>query len=163
MEERNKKLANTNTVLNTRAQGDSNTTINPANPSGTVGPGNTAQYGGGNSAAEVAANQAGILPAGPGWRIQGSDSGGATNNNIIGTVPPGKSGIPQISTVKQNPTSLVVGNASVGGSVNMADNYLPATTAQIGVVVAPDFAEGNVTPNAAQLASAGKSLAPEHE
>jgi hypothetical protein len=127
--------------LNTRAPGDSNTTITPANPSGTKGPGNAAQYGQGS----VSGSQS-ITPAGP-------YISAGTNNNIIGTVPPGKTGIPQISTVIQNPTSLRVGSASVGGSVNMADNFLPATSGQ-----------GTVpTVNAAQAASAGKSLAPEHE
>ncbi len=139
-------MANTNTVLNTRGQGDSNTTINPANPSGTKGPGNAIQYGGGNSTAENNQTKTSITPAGP-YISKG------TNNNIIGTVPPGKTGLPQISTVIQNPTSLVVGNASVGGSVNQPDNYLPAT-----------FSQGTVPAvNAAQAASAGKSLSPEHE
>lgn len=123
-----------------------------------------AQYGSGNNAAITAANQDSILPAGPGWRIAGSDSGGAVNNNIIGTVPPGKPGITQISTTKQNPTSLKVGNASVGGSVNMPDNYLPASTSQVGSSVVPGVgAGGNVTQNTNQTAVAGMSLAAQHE
>lgn len=139
-------MANTNTVLNTRGNGDSNTTISPANPSGTVGPGNAAQYGGGNSAAEINQTVTSITPAGP-------YISAGTNNNIIGTVPPGKAGLPQVRTVMQNPTSLRVGIASVGGSVNMADNWLPAT-----------FAQGTVpTANTAQGESQGKSLSPQHE
>jgi len=156
-------MANTNTALNTRAQGNSTTDYNPVVASGSAGLGNVAEYGGGNSAAQTAATQT-ITPAGPGWRIQGTDTGGATNNNIIGTVPPGKTGLPQISTVVQRATDLKVANASVGGSSNMPDNYLPASTAQVTSATVPGAgAEGNVTPNAAQLASAGKSLAPEHE
>ncbi len=139
-------MSNTNTVLNTRGQGDSNTTISPANPSGTVGPGNAAQYGGGNSAAEINQTRTSITPAGP-YISKG------TNDSIIGTVPPGKAGIPQIRTVIQNPTSLVVGKASVGGSVNQPDNYLPAT-----------FSQGTVPAvNAAQGPETGKSLSPQHE
>lgn len=140
---------NTNTVLNTRGQGDSNVTINPANPSGTVGPGNAAQYGGGNSVAENSQTRTSITPAGP-YIAKG------TNDLIIGTVPPGKPGIPQVRTVMQNPTSLVVGNASVAKSVNMADNWIPAIASQT-ALAAPS------TENDAQGASAGKSLSPQHE
>lgn len=123
-------MPNFNAALTARKQGASITEVNPARPSGSIGPGNIAQFGGGNSAAEVAATQDNILPAGPGWRIQGTDSGGAQNNNIIGTVPPGKVGLPQISVIKQNATDLKVGNAAVAGSSNYPDNWLPSTSSQ---------------------------------
>jgi hypothetical protein len=82
-------------TLNTRKPGDSNTTISPANPSGTKGPGNISQYGNGGTL--TGSNQ--ITPAGP-------YISAGTNNSIIGTVPPGKDGIPQVRTVIQNPTAF---------------------------------------------------------
>lgn len=150
-------MPNTNTVLTNRSQGTSITEVNPARPSGSIGPGNVIQYGGGNSAAENQQTETSITPAGP-YISKG------TNNSIIGTVPPGKAGLPQISTVKQNATDLKCGIASVGGSSNMADNWLPASTATVKDTTVPGAgAGGNVTPNAAQLDSAGSSLSPAHE
>lgn len=102
--------------------------------------GNVAQYG----QASVSGSQS-ITPAGP-YVSKG------TNNNIIGTVPPGKTGLPQISTVVQNPTSLLDGKNPGNGS-NQADSFLNSTAGQ-GLIP---------TVNAAQLPSAGQSLAPEHE
>lgn len=150
-------MANTNTVLNTRAQGDSNTDYAAATPAGAKGFGNVAQYGGGNSAAETAATQS-ITPAGP-YISKG------TNDSIIGTVPPGKPGIPQIRTVINRATDLKVSSASISGSSNEPDNVLTADWAQVGSSATSGVtgAEGNVTPNPAQQESAGKSLAPGHE
>jgi hypothetical protein len=69
---------------------------------------------------------------------------------IIGTVPPGKAGIRLTSPVIQNSTDPLVSGQLAN---NQADNFLASTT---GSGLTP-------TVNAAQLASAGKSLAPEHE
>jgi hypothetical protein len=70
--------------------------------------------------------------------------------NILGTTPPGKPGIKLVDGTIQNSTDpLVVGQLTT----NQADNFLSNTT---GSGLVP-------TMNAAQAASAGKSLAPEHE
>ena len=149
-------MPNFNAALTARKQGASITEVNPARASGSIGPGNIALFGGGNSAAEVAATQDNVLPAGPGWRIAGSDSAGAQNNNIIGTVPPGKTGLPQISVIKQNATDLKCGSASVGGSSNYADNWLPATASQTAKA-------DPSTVNTAQDPQQGLSLGPQTE
>lgn len=142
-------MANYNAALTTRGQGDSTTTINPANPSGTVGPGNALQYGSGSNAVETSATGGSITPAGP-------YIAGGTSDLIIGTVPPGKAGIPQIRTTIQNPTQLKCGTASIAGSRNMADNWIPATASQTALA-------DPSTPAADQHADAGKSLSPQHE
>lgn len=150
-------MPNTNTVLTSRTQGVS--IVENTRTTGSVGPGNIIQYGGGNSAAEnnQTVGTGAPSPAGP-YISKG------TNNSIIGTVPPGKAGLPQISTVVQNATDLKCGIASVGGSSNMADNWLPASTAKVNDTTVPGAgAGGNVTPNAAQLDSAGQSLGPATE
>lgn len=68
--------------------------------------------------------------------------------NILGTVPPGKPGLKLVSGVIQNATAL-----TVDGTAGVTGNALLPTS---GVGVTP-------TVNPAQLASAGLSLAPEHE
>jgi hypothetical protein len=73
--------------------------------------------------------------------IKGYDSG-----NILGTVPPGKPGIKLVDGTIQNATKLVCNNSPLG-------NTLPSTAGK-GLVP---------TVNVAQAASAGLSLAPEHE
>lgn len=72
------------------------------------------------------------------------------SGTVLGTVPPGKAGIKQISGVIQNSTDPLVSGQLVN---NQADNFLAVDS---GVGVVP-------TVNPAQAASAGKSLAPEHE
>lgn len=72
------------------------------------------------------------------------------SGTILGTVPPGKAGIKLISGVIQNSTDPLVSGQLSG---NQADNFL-ASSPSLGTVP---------TQNAAQQASAGKSLAPEHE
>jgi hypothetical protein len=70
--------------------------------------------------------------------------------NIIGTVPPGKVGIVQIDNTIQNSTDpLVIGQLAN----NQADNFAASTTGQ------------GLTPsvNAAQVQTAGKSMAPQTE
>jgi hypothetical protein len=169
-------MANSNATLNTRGNRDSNTTITPANPSGTKGPGNVAQYGGGGNAAENAQTVTSIVPAdsyiqSTTFSAQDGSQALKTVVNVIGTVPPGKAGIPQIRTTMQNPTSLVVSKAAVGvapnlatTSVNMPDNYLPADfSAAVSTVVGATGAQGPSSPNAAQASSSGKSLSPQHE
>ena len=78
---------------------------------------------------------------------------GGPKLTIIGTVPPGKPGITQISGQAQHATKLVCNNQPLG-------NTLPSTASQ-GV---PPVSTGNPpTVNAAQVTSAGLSLSPEHE
>jgi hypothetical protein len=81
-------------------------------------------------------------------KITPRDSG-----SILGTVPPGKVGIKQTSGVIQDSTDPLVSGQLAN---NQADNFLASTPGAQGSGNAP-------TVNAAQLASAGKSLAPEHE
>jgi hypothetical protein len=71
------------------------------------------------------------------------------SGTVLGTVPPGKAGIKQISGVIQRAADLTVGIAGT----NEPKNFLESTA----------VASGVPTVNAAQLASAGVSLAPEHE
>lgn len=68
--------------------------------------------------------------------------------NILGTVPPGKTGIKLVSGVIQNAADL-----AVDGTAGVTGNALLPTSA---VGKTP-------TLNTAQAASAGLSLAPEHE
>lgn len=72
------------------------------------------------------------------------------SGTVLGTVPPGKAGVKQISGVIQRAADLTVGGVT---SRNESLNFLPSTA----------VAGGVPTVNAAQLASAGVSLAPEHE
>jgi hypothetical protein len=73
--------------------------------------------------------------------------------HIIGTVPPGKPGLVQRSGVIQNATDLICNSNPLG-------NTLTSTASQ----VTPGLdGSGVPTVNPAQLASAGLSLAPEHE
>ena len=72
------------------------------------------------------------------------------SGNVLGTVPPGKAGIKQISGVVQDSTDPIVSGQLAN---NQADNFL-ASTAGVGLVP---------TVNPSQLASAGKSMAPETE
>lgn len=99
------------------------------------------------------------------YQIDGKVTGGTVHpagslpalasSNVIGTVPPGKAGIVQISTVIQRSTDpLVSGQNPAPKGVNQADNFV-ANTAAVG--------QGIPTVNAAFTAAAGKSLAPEHE
>lgn len=69
------------------------------------------------------------------------------SGTVLGTVPPGKAGIKQISGVIQRAADLTVGIIGT----NQPDNFLPSTA----------VAGGVPTQNAAQQASAGVSLAPE--
>lgn len=72
---------------------------------------------------------------------------------VIGTVPPGRPGITQISGVIQRATDLISNQLPLG-------NTLTSTASQ-GV---PPVSTGNPpTENAAQHASVGLSLAPNHE
>lgn len=71
------------------------------------------------------------------------------SGTVLGTVPPGKAGLKQISGVIQRAADLKCGIVGT----NEPDNFLPSTA----------VAGGVPTVNAAQLASAGVSLAPEHE
>jgi len=68
---------------------------------------------------------------------------------ILGTTPPGKPGIKLVDGTIQNAADLTVGYTST----NESQNFLPSTT---GSGLVP-------TQNADQLASAGLSMAPEHE
>jgi hypothetical protein len=70
------------------------------------------------------------------------------SGNILGTVPPGKAGIKLVSGVIQNAADL-----AVDGTAGVTGNALLPTSGR------------GVTPtlNTAQAASAGLSLAPEHE
>lgn len=70
--------------------------------------------------------------------------------NILGTTPPGKAGIKLVDGTIQNATDLTVGGVTAS---NESLNFVPSTA----------VAGGVPTVNAAQAASAGKSLAPEHE
>ena len=72
------------------------------------------------------------------------------SGNILGTVPPGKPGIKLIDGTVQHATALTV--TPVG---NDSQNFLACTT--------QPTALGDPTVNPAQLASAGLSLAPQHE
>lgn len=72
------------------------------------------------------------------------------SGTILGTVPPGKAGIKQISGVIQNAADLTVGGVTATGE---SLNFMPSTA----------VAGGVPTVNAAQAASAGVSLTPEHE
>ena len=72
------------------------------------------------------------------------------SGNVLGTVPPGKAGIKQISGVIQDSTDPIVSGQLAN---NQSDNFMGATT---GVGLIP-------TVNPSQLASAGKSMAPETE
>lgn len=69
---------------------------------------------------------------------------------ILGTTPPGKPGIKLVDGTIQNATDLTVGGVT---ATNESLNFVPSTA----------VAGGVPTQNAAQQASAGKSLAPEHE
>ena len=145
----------------------------------------TAQY---QKSGTVGGNptQTNITPAGPGWRIAGSDSKGATNNNIIGTVPPGKLGIPQISTVVQNSTDPLICSAALltgdviqgvapssspsstpalptGKPVQQADNFLQSTATLPSAAQLSDVYMGTPKKNDAQKSSAGLSLSQETE
>lgn len=150
-------MPNTNAALTSRTQ--TVAIVENTRTTGPVGPGNIIQYGGGNSTAQTAQTVGAGAPSPAGPYVSK-----ATNNNIIGTVPPGKAGLPQISTVVQNATDLKCGIASIQGSVNEANNWLPASTATVKDTTVPGAgAGGNVTPNAAQLDSAGQSLGPATE
>lgn len=70
------------------------------------------------------------------------------SGTILGTVPPGKAGIKLVSGVIQRATDLICDSTA-----GVTGNALVVTS---GVGVVP-------TVNPAQLASAGLSLAPEHE
>lgn len=72
------------------------------------------------------------------------------SGTILGTTPPGKAGIKLVSGVIQNASDLTCD----GSNPNDANGN--ALLASSGVGVVP-------TVNSAQLASAGLSLAPEHE
>ena len=84
------------------------------------------------------------------YQLAGTNSaaviGPYDSGTILGTTPPGKAGIKLISGVVQNATDLICNNAPLG-------NTLPSST---GVGLTP-------TRNVAQEASAGLSLAPQHE
>ena len=102
--------------------------------------GATEQYGQ-NNRGSAAFNSTKITPY---------DSG-----NVLGTVPPGKVGLKQISGVIQDSTDPIVSGQLAN---NQADNFM---------AVSPSGANTTSglppTVNPAQLRSAGKSLAPEHE
>ena len=68
--------------------------------------------------------------------------------HIIGTVPPGQPGIRQISGTIQRATNLISNTLPLGNTLPSSDQ--PTTS-------------GDPIVNAAQLASAGLSLAPQHE
>jgi hypothetical protein len=72
------------------------------------------------------------------------------SGTILGTVPPGKAGIKQIDGTIQNSTDPIVAGQL---ATNQADNFLSSST---GVGLVP-------TVNAAQVASAGKSMSPQTE
>ena len=72
------------------------------------------------------------------------------SGTVLGTVPPGKAGVKLISGVIQDSTDPIVSGQLAN---NQSDNFMGATT---GVGLIP-------TVNPAQLASAGKSMAPETE
>ena len=130
--------------------------------------------------------QTNIVPAGPGWRIAGSDSKGATNNNIIGNVPPGKPGEPQVRTTIQNSTDPLICSAAqatgeviqgvapssspsstpplpTGKPVQQADNFLQSTATLPSAAQLSDVYMGIPKKNDAQKASAGLSLSQETE
>jgi hypothetical protein len=136
--------------LTLRNPGASTTDYAVATPGGTLGEGNVAQYG--NSAA-LSGGQT-ITPAGP-YKSQG------TNNSIIGTVPPGKTGLPQISTVVQQATDMKVGKLPN----NQADNFIASTASKPSIVVNDYFTPGAGVPamNEDQDPQEGTSLAPQHE
>jgi hypothetical protein len=72
------------------------------------------------------------------------------SGTILGTVPPGQPGIKLIDgTIQRSTDPLVSGQLAT----NQADNFAASTT---GVGLVP-------TVNPAQVASAGKSLSPQHE
>jgi len=72
------------------------------------------------------------------------------SGTILGTVPPGKAGIKLVSGVIQNAADLTV--TPVG---NDSQNFLSCTS--------QPQASGDPIENSAQHASAGLSLAPQHE
>jgi hypothetical protein len=100
--------------------------------------GKTAQYQIDGIVTGGSVHPAGALPA-------------LASSTVIGTVPPGKPGITQISTVIQRSTDPLVSGQD---ATNQADNFV-ANTAAVGQAIP--------TVNAAFTAAAGKSLAPEHE
>lgn len=114
------------------------------------------QYGQGHRNSKIAADSTKITPAGP-YVSKG------TNDSIIGTVPPGKTGLPQISTVIQDATDPLVAGQQPN---NQADNFLASKPSLVTTGPATDqFTAGGGVPamNAAQDAQVGKSLSPQHE
>ena len=89
------------------------------------------------------------------YRLSGTNSsatiGPYDSGNILGTVPPGKAGIKQISGVIQNATTPM----TVTPSGTDPQNFLSCTS--------QPQASGDPIENSAQHASAGLSLAPQHE
>jgi hypothetical protein len=75
------------------------------------------------------------------------------SGTILGTVPPGKPGIKLIDGTIQNATDLICNTNSLG-------NTLPSTASE---VVAGVVQSGVPAVNAAQVESAGLSLAPQTE
>ena len=77
------------------------------------------------------------------------------SGTVLGTVPPGKAGLKQISGVVQDSTDPIVSGQLPN---NQADNFM---------AVSPSGSNATSglppTVNPAQTASAGKSLAPQHE
>ena len=72
------------------------------------------------------------------------------SGTVIGTVPPGKAGLKQISGVIQNASDLTSGGVT---AMNESLNFLPSSS---GTGLVP-------TVNAAQDPENGLSLSPEHE
>ena len=72
------------------------------------------------------------------------------SGSIIGTVPPGQTGIKQIDGTIQNATDLTVGGVT---STNESLNFLPSSA---GVGLVP-------TVNSAQIESNGLSMSPQTE
>ena len=101
----------------------------------------------------------GEQPNGEAKQYQLSGTNAAANihpydsGTILGTVPPGKPGIKLVDGTVQNATDLICNTNPLG-------NTLPSTTSE---VVAGVVQSGVPAVNAAQVESAGLSLAPQTE
>jgi hypothetical protein len=116
-----------------------------------------------------------VVPAASPDKTTGANRANIKTAGQPGTYATGKpdstSGTVLISAVIQNKTdAMVVGQLSVPakgqqGTAVDADNFLASTTTGVpaSTVGQGSAAYGTVAVNAAQAASAGKSLAPEHE